>query len=71
MEEISNQLLTLRRENEDLKDLNLRLNRELRRYQMAAPKDLLKPAEVPVDDLIPPWAVSANFLSPLLLAYDW
>ena len=64
------QVLSLQRENEDLKDLNLRLNRELRRHQLSSSKEMQKPQEGPLDDSIPPWAANAVFLSPLLLAYD-
>ena len=64
------QLITLQRENEDLKDLNIRLNRELRRLQLTSSKEITKPIETPMDDSIPPWAANAVFLSPLLLAYD-
>lgn len=67
---VKEQLISLQRENEDLKDLNSRLNRELRRLQLGSSKDLIKPLEGPLDDSIPPWAANAVFLSPLLLAYD-
>jgi chromosome segregation ATPase len=71
MEEYTkDQVISLQRENEDLKDLNLRLNRELRRLQLSNSKDQPRPAEVPIDDSIPPWAANAVCLSPLLLAYD-
>ena len=64
------QLISYQRENEDLKDLNIRLNRELRRLQLSSTKDLIKPIEGPLDESVPPWAANAVFLSPLLLAYD-
>lgn len=71
MEEFTKeQFLSLKRENEDLKDLNQRLNREIRRLQLGSSRDGFKPSELPVDELIPPWAANAVFMSPLLLAYD-
>ena len=71
MEDYSKEhFVSLQRENEDLKDLNCRLNRELRRVQLSSTKELTKPIEGPLDESVPPWAANAVFLSPLLLAYD-
>lgn len=71
MEEYSKEeFLNMQREIEDLKDLNQRLNRELRRLQLSLPKDAYKSVDLPIDDILPPWAANVVLMSPLLLAYD-
>lgn len=71
MEDYSKEeFLNMQREIEDLKDLNQRLNRELRRLQLSLPKDAIKSSDLPLDDIIPPWAANVVLMSPLLLAYD-
>ena len=71
MEDYSKEdLKATRHEIEDLKDLNQRLNRELRRLQLAVPKDSQKIADSLIDEGLPPWAANVVLMSPLLLAYD-
>ena len=71
MEDYSKEdIQAMRHEIEDLKDLNQRLNRELRRLQLVMPKDSQKLAESLIDDSLPPWAANVVLMSPLLMAYD-
>src|SRR5574343_268407 len=71
MEDYSKEdILAMRHEIEDLKDLVQRLNREIRRYQLALPKESLKLSESFIDESLPPWAANVVLMSPLLLAYD-
>ncbi|CAG9312251.1 unnamed protein product [Blepharisma stoltei] len=63
-------IASLQRENDDLHDLNNRLNQELRRYQINQSQELPAQSDLLVDPSIPPWAANTVFLSPLLLAYD-
>lgn len=59
---------TLKREVDDLKDLNTRLSKELQKCLVMLGVDAPKGVDVPGD--LPPWAVNATFLSPILLSYD-
>lgn len=68
-EDFKQKLSELQLEVDALRDQNKRLNKELRRYQIAMGSDAKKGPELP-DESLPPWAYNAIYLSPLLMAYD-
>jgi chromosome segregation ATPase len=61
---------SLKHEVASLSEVNQRLTRELRRYQLSAPKDPQKFPDSLIDEGLPPWAANVVLMSPLLMAYD-